>query len=179
MKSALILIDIQNGFHDPVWGNRSNPSFELNAKKLLEHWRSEKQPIFHVQHLSTEPNSPLRPDRPGVAFMDFAKPLQQEFVFQKKVHSAFISTDLERTLREQGIGHLVLIGFTADHCVSTTARMGADLGFKITIPLDAVATFDRFTQGGTRIIAEKVHSISLASLHGEFATISSTEELCR
>ncbi len=178
MKSALVLIDIQKGFLYPIWGKRNNPHFENNVAKLLSHWRSETQPIFHVQHLSSEANSPLRPDIPGAEFMNFAKPLANEPVFRKNVHSGFIGTDLEVSLKNLKIEHLVLVGMTSDHCVSTTARMGADLGFKITIPYDGVATFNRLGHDGSQFSAEQVQSISLASLRQEFATISSTEELC-
>ncbi|MCX6123960.1 MAG: isochorismatase family protein [Proteobacteria bacterium] len=131
-----------------------------------------------MQHESTENDSPLRPDRVGFEFMDFAMPLVHEVIFRKDVHSAFIGTNLHEVLSDLKILHLTLIGLTSDHCVSTTARMGADLGFKISIPHDGVATFDRTGRDGTRFQAELVQFVSLASLHQEFATISSTEELC-
>ncbi|MEI8028000.1 MAG: cysteine hydrolase family protein [Pseudomonadota bacterium] len=179
MNAALVLIDIQKGFNDPFWGSRNNPGLEYNVERLLDQWRATKRPIFHVQHLSEELNSPLRPDRPGVEFMEFARPKGQEPVFRKSVHSAFIKTSLEAELRCQKIAHLVLVGFTSDHCVSTTTRMGFDLGFKITIAFDGVATFDRVGHDGARFSANEVQAISLASLHMEFANILSTEELCR
>src|SRR5580700_9887754 len=116
MKSALVLIDIQKGFLDPSWGKRNNPNFESNVAKLLSHWRSKKQSILHVQHLSSEMNSPLRPDVPGVEFMDFAKPIAGEPVFRKNVHSGFIGTDLEISLKNLKIEHLILVGLTSDHC---------------------------------------------------------------
>ena len=33
---------------------------------LLRHWREHDWPIIHIQHCSTNPDSPLRPDQPGV-----------------------------------------------------------------------------------------------------------------
>jgi nicotinamidase-related amidase len=111
--------------------------------------------------------------------MDFAVPLGGEAVFQKSVHSAFIGTELEVELRKQGIVHLILAGLTSDHCVSTSARMGADLGFEVSIPYDAVATFDRINRDGIPCEADLVQEIALASLHREFAKISSTREVCQ
>src|SRR5437016_3000481 len=92
-KPALILIDIQDGFDDPSWGKRNNPQAESNARKLLDAWRKIGYPIFHVQHLSTEDNSPLRPDSPGSALKDIVKPENNEPVIGKNVNSAFIGTD--------------------------------------------------------------------------------------
>ncbi|KAI1092227.1 Isochorismatase hydrolase [Rostrohypoxylon terebratum] len=81
-KTALIIIDIQNGFFHPTyWGpSRSTPDFEHNVALLLEAARAHNKKqdecegegkgaggttnavvVCHVHHHSTEPNSPLRP----------------------------------------------------------------------------------------------------------------------
>ena len=174
---ALVLIDIQEGFHDPYWGNRNNPAFEKNAGQLLRFARENSFPIYHVRHHSTEMNSPLRPDRAGVKFMHFIEPRANEPLITKQVNSAFIGTDLEAQLKTAGLTHLILAGLTSDHCVSTTARMAKNLGFEVTVSSDATATFDRYSAEGTRFEAELVHHVSLASLNSEFATVSSTTQI--
>ena len=63
-NTALILIDVQAGFEDPVWGPRNNPQAETNMARLLAAWRGADRPIYHGQHMSTEPASPLRPGQP-------------------------------------------------------------------------------------------------------------------
>src|ERR1043165_4315746 len=97
-KPALVLIDIQDGFDDPYWGKRNNLDAENNAARLLQEWRQAKLPVFHVQHLSTEPASPLRPDSPGSALKKIVHPVGLEAVITKNVNSAFIGTDLEKRL---------------------------------------------------------------------------------
>lgn len=171
MSSALIIIDAQNGFHEPFWGKRNNPDAEENMKLILHFFREADAPVIHIQHLSTDPNSPLRPGQPGVEFIDGLEPKLGERIFQKNVNSAFIGTGLEAFLRGQNIKSLVLIGFTSDHCVSTSTRMASNLGFDVTIIADAVVSFERKNISGGIISPDIVHEVSLASLSGEFANL--------
>ena len=173
---ALLLIDIQNGFNDSSWGIRNNNAFETNIPKILEYCRMQQLTIIHVKHNSFHPKSTLLPGQPGNDFMEIAKPLPGELIFEKTVNSAFIGTDLEKTLREKGIAKITIVGLTTDHCVSTTTRMAANLGFKCTILTDATATFPRRDYYGNILEAELVHRVALASLDNEFATALTTAE---
>ena len=176
-NTALVIIDAQKGFDEPNWGVRNNLFAEENISKLLKAWRKAKRPIFHVKHDSTEPNSPLRSNLPGNEIKDIVKPQANEPLIIKRVNSAFIKTDLEKRLRENGIKILVIVGLTTDHCVSTTARMAGNLGFKVYVVSDATATFDRKGFNEKHYSAEEMHQSALVSLQNEFATIVDTESL--
>ena len=175
--AVLLIIDVQKGMDDPHYGSRNNPQAEDHMARLLAAWRASGRPVFHVQHMSTEPDSPLRPDQPGNAIKDAVRPLDGEPLFQKSVNSAFIGTDLEDRLRSAGYDTLVIVGLTTQHCVSTTARMAGNLGFKTYLAADATAAFDSTGYDGKHYSAEEVHQISLATLHGEFATVVETGEV--
>ena len=168
---ALLLIDVQRGLDDPYYGVRNNLEAEQRMADLLAAWRSRGLPVIHVQHLSLRPESPLREGLPGNEFKDEVRPVPGEPVFRKHVNSAFIGTELERYLRAQGIGELVMAGLTTDHCVSTTARMAANLGFDVTVVVDATASFDRRAPDGSHLSGELMHQAALASLQGEFAAV--------
>ena len=176
-KVALISIDFQKGFDDPVWGQRNNPNAEIKIALLLSQWRKNKMPVIHVQHCSVEPNSPLRTGFSGNNFKDEAKPISGEVVFTKTVNSAFIGTDLKSYLEENNIQSLVIAGLTTDHCVSTSTRMAGNYGFNVTLVSDASATFDRKGEDGVHYSAEQIHNIHLASLNGEFCTVKTCEEV--
>ena len=173
-NAALILIDIQQGFDEPRWGPRNNPGAEANAAKLLGAWRASGRPLFHVQHRSVTPGSPLRPGQPGCDHKPEVKPLPGEPVIGKSVNSAFIGTDLEARLRAAGIGTLVMAGLTTMHCVSTTARMAGNLGFDTFVAADACAAHDQTGYDGKHYAAQTVHELALANLHGEFAEVADT-----
>lgn len=177
--AALVVIDVQTGFDDARWGARNNPAAEDAMARALELWRRAGLPVIHVQHLSTEEDSPLRPDRPGSAFKPLARPRSGEAVVTKSVNCAFIGTDLAGRLERAGIDTLVLMGFTTDHCVSTTARMAGDLGYRTFVLSDATATFERTAPGGRHVDAETMHETALASLDGEFARVVDVAELER
>ena len=176
-NTALLIVDVQVGFDDPKWGQRNNPHAEENIHLLLQHWRQSNRPIVHIQHLSTEPDSPLKPDRSGCEFKELTRPRQGEPVIQKRVNSAFIGTKLEQYLRDRPINSLVIVGLTTNHCISTTVRMASNLGFQTFVVSDATATFNRKGLNGKLYSATEIHDVSLASLHQEFATVIATKEL--
>jgi len=177
INAALLLIDIQKGFDNPLWGKRNNPDAEVNIAALLAEWRKHQAPIIHVKHCSVSPKSPLHPDQPGNAFKEEALPQKGEPEFTKTVNSAFIGTGLEDYLQEQGLNSLVIVGLTTDHCVSTSTRMAANLGFDVILISDATATFERLDTDGKHISAAEMHRVNLASLNGEFCQVQTTAQL--
>jgi len=176
-NTALIIIDVQQGMDHPKWGPRNNPEAEQRIAALLAAWRVTGRPVFHVQHLSTFEDSPLRPSLPGCALKECARPLPGEPLFQKNVNSAFIGTRLESALRERGIRTIAIAGLTTPHCISTSVRMAGNLSFEVYLPADACAAFDLTGPDGTHYPAEVIHRVSLATLHGEFATVVDSQAL--
>ncbi len=178
-ETALIVVDVQQAFLDPRWGQRNNPNAEANIARLLATWRNSERPIRHVVHDSVEPNSLLRPGLPGNAIQNAAAPKAGEPIYRKHVNSAFIGTNLERDLRQDGIDTLIIVGLTTNHCISTTVRMAGNLGFKTYLVSDATATYDRLALDGTVRSADAVHTAALSDLHQEFATVVDTAQILK
>ncbi|AZA17583.1 MAG: cysteine hydrolase [Streptococcus thermophilus] len=172
---GLLMIDMQRAFDNSSWGERNNPQLEVNSQKLLNFFRERGWPVLHVQHVYTNTQSRFHESQ-GQDFKDGFQPYPSEPVFQKIVNSAFIRTNLERYLRDKRIDKLVIAGFTLPHCVSTTTRMAANLGFKTSLISDAMASFALPNLDGHLIDPEVLHTINLVSLHDEFAQVMTIEE---
>jgi nicotinamidase-related amidase len=177
-RTALLVIDVQRAFDDAdFWGRRNNPDCEANVGALIGAWREAGRPLVYVRHDSVEPGSPLTPGTPGNEFMDVVSG-RPDLLVTKHVNSAFYGDpDLDAWLRERGIGSIAVCGITTNHCVETTARMGANLGYEVLFAIDATRTFDRAGPDGSVMTADELARATATSLHEEFATVVRTEEL--
>ena len=178
---ALVVIDVQHAFDlwEAAGQKRNNPEALTQIAALLEAFRAQGLPVFHIRHEGTSPASSFWPEKPGFAVKEEAREREGEPVIHKRVNSAFIGTDLEARLRARGIEQVVICGVTTNHCVETTTRMAGNLGFDAYLVRDAAWTFERTGPDGDHHPAEAVHAMTLANLHEEFATIVTALEVCR
>ena len=143
--------------------------------------------IIHIHHQSSIPSSPLHPNgatqSDGIQFMPCATPDPSsafETISRKTFTSAFADGKVAPLLRGWEIEQLIVGGLVSDHCVGTSVRWASDLGVvtgehkAIVMLKDGSATFGK---GGWD--AETVHSVTLASLEGEFAEIKAIEDVVR
>jgi nicotinamidase-related amidase len=179
VRRALLVIDVQRGFEDPVWGRRDNPDCEAHVRALVEHAAARGDAIVLVRHDSASPDSPLRPGAPGNAFGEVLDGVVADLVVPKRVHSAFRGeVDLDAWLRGRGIRELVVCGVQTNRCCETTTRAAGDLGYDVTFVLDATHTFDEPAEdGGPALPAELLARVTAANLHGHFARVARTAEV--
>ena len=155
---------------------RSCLEAEDNIARLLSEFRAQKRPIIHVHHNSNEAGSVFTKGTSGAEVQEFAKPQTGEITIVKNVNSAFIGTGLENKLHALRDHKVIICGATANHCVETTTRMAGNLGFDAIYVSDGVWAYGHVGPDGAVFTAEQVHSMSLANLDGEFATVLSTDE---
>jgi len=184
MTRALIVIDIQRGFDDlAFWGPTTNPDCEANVAALLRRWTSEGEPVVVVRHDSLTAGSPLHPMAAGNALVDAVASVEPDVLVTKNVNSAFYGDpDLHAWLGERGIRDLVICGIQTNMCVETTARMAGNLGYDVTVALDATRTFDLTGDIAgvgpvSRTAAELVADTALVLQQGGFARIVRTADL--
>ncbi|MEH7117166.1 isochorismatase family protein [Neobacillus vireti] len=175
---ALLILDVQKGFDDPFWGERNNDDAEQNIARLQTEWRKRKGTIIYTKHLSLLPDSPLHyKHKQGTEFKEIVKPLSSEIVYTKNVNSGFIGTELETYLKDNQIHSLIITGLSTQHCVSTTTRMSANLGYQTYLVEDAIAAFGITDHKGVYHNAASVQELELAMLQKEFATIVTTDDI--
>ena len=130
-----------------------------------------------MRHDSSDPESPLHPSSEGNRLKDYLQP-EPDLLVTKSVNSGFHGTpDLHGWLAGRGISGIVVCGMTTNHCCETTARVGGNLGLDVLFALDATHTFDRTGPDGVVIPADELARVTATNLHGEFATVVSTQDL--
>jgi len=178
MKTALLLIDIQNDYF-PGGKMALEGSLEAGqkAKRLLEYFRKERFPRVHIQHVSTRDGATfLLSDTDGVQFHESVRPAELETVIQKHYPNAFRDTRLLSFLRESRVQGLVIAGMMTHLCVDATVRAASEHGFECWIAGDACATKALTFQGKT-IPAGEVQGAFLAALDGTYGKVMNAEDI--
>jgi len=165
MKTALVLVDIQN---DYFTGGRMELSgmdaASATAKNLLHLFRENNWPTLHIQHISAQKGATFfLPDTSGAEIHESIKPLEQETVIQKHYPNSFRETDLYDHLTGAAIKNVVICGAMSHMCIDATTRAAADLGFSCVVVHDGCATRDLEFEGKT-IPANDVHAAFMSAL---------------
>ncbi len=165
MKTALLLIDIQNDYFP---GGKMELVEPLAAAKkaymLLQCFREHNGHHVHIQHVSLKPDATFFiPGERGTDIHDSVAHFEGEPLVQKHYPNSFRETNLLELLKGWGTERVVIAGMMTHMCVDATARAAADFGFKVLVVEDACATRD-LKYGETLVPADHVHKAFLAAL---------------
>jgi nicotinamidase-related amidase len=180
MSKALIIIDIQNDYFEGGNCELVNPmEASLKVKELLEYFRKNSMPIFHVQHINLREGAKyFLPNTKGVQIHKNVKPLENEIIIEKNFPNSFLKTKLENELRTQNIKELVICGMMSHMCIDSTTRAAFDLGFDCTVVHDACTTKDlEFL--GKKIKANEVHNSFMSALGSVFTKLIKVEDILK
>jgi nicotinamidase-related amidase len=143
---ALLVVDAQNEFSPG--GRRPVPNHAealLAIRAHVEAARRAGAPIAWVQHHNRPDESPaFVPGSWGAQLSPGLEPAGEsgrERLFVKDVFGAFTTTGAEAWLRSLGVDTVVVTGFYAHMCVSTSAREALVRGFDVRV--DPAATGSR------------------------------------
>ena len=122
----------------------------LPIQKELERFRKEKDLVFYIcdHHRPDDKEFNLFPPHclsgtEGANIIEELKPLKNDLIIHKRRYSGFFQTDLDISLREEGIVELELVGVCTNICVLYTTVSARMLNYKVTVLKDAVASFDQ------------------------------------
>lgn len=177
MKQGLVLIDLQNDYFKGGKFELYKPETAAeNAAKVLDYFRKQGLPIFHVQHINVKPNPVFfEPDTEGVNIYKDVAPIENEVRIIKHYPDSFLQTNLQEQLQAQGVTELVICGMMSHMCVDTTVRAAVARGYKVILIGDACTTRDLEWQGKI-LPAQDVHDAFMAALASGFAKVIKVNE---
>jgi nicotinamidase-related amidase len=151
-RTAVVVIDVQNGLLDELGGVRQREAASaLDATigriaGLLDRARAAGVPVFYVQHDGGH-GSPLQPHSQAWEIRAEIAPQPGEPVIRKRACDAFFETSLDADLAALGVKRLVVAGCMTQYCVDTSVRRAVTMGYDVVLAADGHSTGD---SGGLR-----------------------------
>jgi nicotinamidase-related amidase len=147
MKEALLVIDAQNEFSPGGKRAVQNHSAALAAiERHVDRAREEGRPIAWVRHYNKPDEAPaFIPGTWGAEFSPGLGPktgFGPEAVFEKEVYGVFTGTMIQEWLGVNGVQAVLIVGFFAHMCLSTSAREALSRGFHVSLDPEATGACD-------------------------------------
>ncbi len=141
--TALIIVDLQKGI---IALPSVHPIGDIieRARKLADAFRERGLPVVLVNVAGGAPGRTEQPRQTGPrpdGWTDLIPALNQQpsdVVVTKRTWGAFASTDLKARLKARGLTQVVIAGVATGTGVEATARQAYELGFNVTLALDAM-----------------------------------------
>jgi ureidoacrylate peracid hydrolase len=183
--TALLVIDIQNDFCSPSGLLASMGKDVLGMDIMIEKIKELANvcedagiPTFYTQQIYDRSKlTDLQKEQydldgrmvtcdingKGYKFHKLNPPADR--VFPKYTYNVFSNPDLSSELSKRDIKTLIITGVSTQICVETAIRNGFDLGYKIVVPRNLVATTskDPNTQERTLRLVEKTYGVVVDS----------------
>ena len=142
-KTALVVIDLQEGI---VSLPTVHPTGEVvrNSAMLADAFRGRGLPVVLVNVAGAPAGRTEQAPRITsfpAGWTELVSELNQQpgdHTVTKLTVDAFINTDLEAYLRGKGVTQVVIAGVSTSMGVEATARHARDLGFNVTLAVDAM-----------------------------------------
>jgi len=170
--STLIIIDAQNEYAEGKLKVSNAPETRKAIAALLKSYRDVDGRVVHVKHSVPEGAPVFTPNTKLAEEYEELAPKEGEKVIEKLHPSSFADTNLHDYLRGTGGLKIVLTGYMAHVCVSTTARDGARLGYDVLIAEDCVGDRDIPGASGADVTKMVMHELADA-----FATVVESSEI--
>lgn len=154
-RTAVLVLDVQNDLVKITPCIRENRVLEHIAS-VVKAARRRKVPVIHItasvrgDFLDIPRDNPLwdglRKSRQlifgtrGAAIHPKIRPLKSELVLNKTCVDPFLTTNLGQALQNHDVNTVVLTGLWTNWVVEATARHASDMGYRVFIPRECVAS---------------------------------------
>lgn len=158
MKSALLVIDVQQGLFNPPPAEAEQVLTRIN--QLSERARQAGMPVIFIQHQTAHEELSA-----GSAAWQIHQGLQVkpgDHRVDKTTPDSFLRTNLGKLLIAEGVTQLVICGYSTEYCVDTTTRRAAGLGYPVVLAADAHTSHDKPHASGLQIRTH--HNATLSSI---------------
>ncbi|WP_104401888.1 cysteine hydrolase family protein [Vibrio penaeicida] len=149
MKSALLVIDVQQGLMEPKPQPYETEKVINRINQATSWARAKDIPVIFVRHEA--PNSIVEMGSEGWQVHQDLEQVESDSYINKTTPDSFHNTHLQTLLDEHQIQHLYVCGYATEFCVDTTTRRAAGLGYPVTLISDAHTTHDKPHASGSTI----------------------------
>lgn len=185
-STALLVVDLQNDFCGPMGlmarlGKNISGMDEMieQTKRLISVCEQASVPVFYTQQIYDRAKlTDLQKEQydldgkmvtcdiegDGYKFYKLTPPPKQ--VFPKYSYNVFSNPNLGEALTKNNIKTLIITGVSTQICVETAIRNAFDIGYKIVVPRDLIATtsHDPFIQERTLRLVDKTYGTVVDSV---------------
>jgi nicotinamidase-related amidase len=140
---ALIVVDLQKGIVSLPLVDQIAPVIE-RSRALIDAFRQQGLPIVLVNVAGAAPGRTEQPFQNRAFPDDWTEivpelgALEGDLLVTKHSWGAFANTDLEAKLKARGVTQVVVVGVATATGVEATARQAYELGFNVTLAMDAM-----------------------------------------
>jgi nicotinamidase-related amidase len=172
-KTALIVIDLQKIVTSIPTAHPFMNVLE-NASHLTETFRQHGLPVVLVNVVGMAPGRTDQHHAGGALPPDWSELLPelnqqpQDHLVSKKTWGAFTGTGLEAHLKTAGVTQVVVCGVATSVGVESTARQAHELGFNVTLAVDAMTD-----------ISAEAHANSLERIFPQLGEVGTSKEIAK
>ncbi|WP_038091723.1 cysteine hydrolase family protein [Acidihalobacter prosperus] len=164
MKSAVLVIDVQQGLCEGEGAAFDCAATIHRINEVTRKARLAAAPVIFVQHESESGYL-----EHGTSAWQLANGLDvqpSDLKVRKKTPDAFLRTNLEELLREDGVQRLVVCGMHSEFCIDTTTRRALALGFPVVLVSDGHTSAGNAAISPQQVIAHENATLTNISSFG-------------
>ncbi|HEX6006648.1 MAG TPA: isochorismatase family cysteine hydrolase [Burkholderiales bacterium] len=154
-RAAVLVLDVQNDLVKITPRIRENRVLE-NIAAVIAAARRSGVPVIHITASVRADFRDIPRDNPlwdglrksrqliygtkGAAIHPKVRPLKSELVLNKTCVDPFLTTNLGQALQNHDVNTVILTGLWTNWVVEATARHASDMGYRVFIPRECVAS---------------------------------------